>query len=62
MYEYKFEKIELSKLSGKPKESYHEVIQQNARKGWRLVQIFAPGVGAYGSAAYYEAIFEKRID
>ncbi|MBS4213751.1 MULTISPECIES: DUF4177 domain-containing protein [Neobacillus] len=62
MYEYKFERIELSKLSGKPKEDYHEIIQQNAKNGWRLVQIFAPGIAAYGSAAYYEAIFERKVD
>jgi hypothetical protein len=28
--------------------------------GWRLVQIFAPGVAAFGAAKYYELIFERE--
>lgn len=61
MYEYKFEKIELSKWSSKPKEEYQDVINKYANEGWRLVQIFAPGIAAYGSAAYYEIIFERPL-
>jgi hypothetical protein len=30
--------------------------------GWRLVQIFAPGVAAFGAAKYYELIFERGTD
>ena len=29
--------------------------------GWRLVQIFAPGVVAFGAARYYEFIFEEEV-
>ena len=36
-------------------------IEDRARKGWRLVQIFAPGVGPYGAAKYYELIFERPV-
>ncbi|WP_141433510.1 DUF4177 domain-containing protein [Bacillus sp. 03113] len=61
MYKYKFEKIELSKWSSKPKEEYQDVINKYANEGWRLVQIFAPGIAAYGSAAYYEIIFERPL-
>ena len=59
MFEYKFEKVEIGKWSGKPKAEYQEIIEQHAKDGWRLVQIFAPGTAAYGSAAYYEIIFER---
>ena len=35
-------------------------MHQHARDGWRLVQIFAPGVAAFGAAKYYELIFERE--
>ena len=61
MFEYKFVRGELRSglIKHKPKEDYHEIIKTHARQGWRLVQIFAPSVGAYGVAGYYELIFEK---
>ena len=36
-------------------------MHQHARDGWRLVQIFAPGVAAFGAAKYYEFIFEREV-
>ena len=57
--EYKFVKLELGFWSGKPKENYREIINEHAREGWRLVQIFAPGTGPFGFASYFEIIFEK---
>lgn len=44
------------------REQYQETIRQYARQGWRLVQIFAPSIGAYGSSLYYELIFERPIE
>ena len=41
--------------------NYQDVIHGYARDGWRLVQIFAPGVGGYGAAKYYELIFEREM-
>jgi hypothetical protein len=35
-------------------------VHEHARDGWRLVQIFAPGVAAFGAAKYYELIFERE--
>lgn len=63
MYEYKFEKIGLKSgfLTKKPKEDYHGIIEKHAREGWRLVQIFAPGISGYGTAAHYEIIFEREL-
>jgi hypothetical protein len=40
--------------------AYEEVVHEQARDGWRLVQIFAPGVAAFGAAKYYELIFEHE--
>lgn len=42
------------------KQGYQDVIHQHARDGRRLVQIFAPGVGGYGAANYYEIILERE--
>ena len=41
------------------KGDYKKIINEHAREGWRLVQIFSPGTGPYGSASYFEIIFEK---
>lgn len=62
MYEYKFVKVSLktSFTGTKPIEDYHEIIEHHAKEGWRLVQIFAPGIKAYGAAGFYEIIFERQ--
>jgi hypothetical protein len=62
MYEYKFIEIELKQgfLKSESKEDYRKIIQDHAEEGWRLVQIFAPGTGAYGAASKFELIFEKE--
>ena len=64
-FEYKF--VRLGEYSGsaifgvhdKARNAYEEVVHDHARDGWRLVQIFAPGVAAFGAAKYYELIFER---
>ncbi|KEQ22261.1 DUF4177 domain-containing protein [Paenibacillus tyrfis] len=61
MYEYKFVKIDLKLFGNTPKQEYHEIIENHAKEGWRLVQIFAPGTSTYGAASYFEIIFEKAI-
>jgi hypothetical protein len=62
MYVYKFVRLHLRFFSGKPERDYRHVVEDYARQGWRLVQIFAPGTGAYGSAKYFELIFERKVD
>jgi len=57
--EYKFVRLELGSWSGKPKGDYREIINEHAREGWRLVQIFAPATAGPGRATYFEIIFEK---
>jgi hypothetical protein len=60
-YEYKFVRlgegwIQVRKAG---RDDYQRIVHEHAREGWRLVQIFAPGVGGYGAAKYYELIFER---
>ncbi|ELK45628.1 DUF4177 domain-containing protein [Halobacillus sp. ACCC02827] len=60
MYEHKFIKLELSSLRRKPENDYHEVVHEQAKDGWELVQIFAPGSSSYGIPSYYELIFKRQ--
>mgnify|MGYP002735391512 CR=1 FL=1 len=62
-YEYKFVRLGEGWFGVRDsgKEQYKETIEEHAKDGWRLVQIFAPGTGAYGIAKYYELILEREI-
>jgi hypothetical protein len=65
-YRYKFVRLGENRASAifgvqdKERNAYEDVVHQHARNGWRLVQIFAPGVAAFGAAKYYELIFERE--
>lgn len=65
-YEYKFVRLgeyagsALFGVSDKARNAYEDVVREHARDGWRLVQIFAPGVAVFGAAKYYELIFERE--
>jgi hypothetical protein len=65
-YEYKFVRIgeyagsALFGVRDKERNAYESIVHDHAREGWRLVQIFAPGVAAFGAARYYELIFERE--
>jgi len=65
-FEYKFVRIGENRLStffgvqDKARKGYEALVHDHAREGWRLVQIFAPGVAAFGAAKYYELIFERE--
>ena len=62
-YEYKFVRLGEGKMyvSDEAKETYQQVIGEHAKEGWRLVQIFAPGIGGAGSGAprFYEIVLER---
>jgi hypothetical protein len=62
-YEYKF--VRLGEgwfyVKSEAKDDYQKEVERHAREGWRLVQIFAPGIGGYGSAKYYELILEREV-
>lgn len=65
-FEYRFARLGESSGSAlfgvhdKARNAYEEVVREHARDGWRLVQIFAPGIAAFGAAKYYELIFERE--
>jgi hypothetical protein len=61
-YEYKFVRLGEGIMAARKeaKQTYQDVIRQHARDGWRLVQVFAPGIGGYGSAEYFEIILERE--
>ena len=46
----------------RPQEDYHRIIDDYAREGWRLVQVFAPSVVVLtgGTPSYFELIFERE--
>ena len=61
MYDYQFHKVELSALTGRPKEDYEQLIHDYAKEGWRL-HTFAPlGYGAGGQHLAIQLIFEKEV-
>ncbi len=62
-YEYKFVRLGEGWMGVRRegRESYQSVIHDHARDGWRLVQIFAPGTGGYGTAKYFEIVLEREI-
>jgi hypothetical protein len=65
-YEYKFVRLGEGRTSAlfgagdTARKGYQDVVDEHAREGWRLVQIFAPSVAAFGAAKYYELIFERE--
>jgi hypothetical protein len=66
-YEYEFVRLQetRSRWWGKMPaqaalDGYQEVVHQHAKQGWRLVQIFAPGLPSSGIAHYFELIFERE--
>ena len=58
-YQYKYVKIKRKIFSGWEK-NYQEVIDQHAKDGWRLVEMFAPAIHGYGSATHVDLVFEKK--
>jgi len=62
-YEYRFVKVEL-KLgwsTDEPRQDYHRIIEDHAREGWRLVEIFAPATTGTGWSSYFEVILERPL-
>lgn len=56
-YEYKF-----VLLDDHRKQMYHETTEAYAQRGWRLIQVLAPGSGGrWGGSDYVELVFERPI-
>lgn len=62
-FEYKFVRLGEGWIgvNRDARNNYQEEVHKHARDGWRLVQIFAPGVGGYGCAKYYELVLERPL-
>ncbi len=62
-YEYQFVRLGegWGSVRKEARQTYQQAVEQYAREGWRLVQIFAPGIGVYGAAGYYELILERQL-
>ena len=62
-YEYKFVRLGKGWFCVKRSaiDQYQQVVTEHAQQGWRLVQVFAPSVGSYGLAKYFELIFERQL-
>ncbi|WP_026582680.1 DUF4177 domain-containing protein [Bacillus sp. J33] len=61
MYDYKFIKVQVGVLSGKPKENYEDIIRVYAQEGWRLHTFQPLPFGAGGQALEIQLIFEKEL-
>ena len=63
-YEYEFVRLGEGWMSAKKEasEGYQQAVHDHAREGWRLVEVFAPSMGAYGMSKYYELIFEREVE
>jgi uncharacterized protein DUF4177 len=65
-YEYKFVRLGEGRGSAifgvhaRKVAAYQSVVHEHAQQGWRLVHVFAPGMAIYGTAKYYELIFERE--
>ena len=61
-YEYKIVRVGegAQQIRRTALKEYEKVINENAEEGWRLVQVFAPGIGYKGSPKYFDVILEKK--
>lgn len=61
-YEYDFVKVDMKGFAtAKPTQDWQAIVKDYAAQGWRLQQIFSPPVTGYGSAQWFELIFEREI-
>jgi hypothetical protein len=42
-------------------QQYQQIVTEYAQQGWRLVQILAPSIAAYGIAKYFGLAFECQL-
>ncbi|HEX9794230.1 MAG TPA: DUF4177 domain-containing protein [Planctomycetota bacterium] len=62
-FEFKFVRLGEGWLAARKKgiSSYQAEVHAHAKDGWRLAQVFAPSMGAYGASKYFELIFERPV-
>ncbi|MCS7459420.1 DUF4177 domain-containing protein [Paenibacillus doosanensis] len=59
MYEYKYVETSLGGIFTSAK--HRETIDENAKEGWKLVQVLPTNYNGYGKPTSYEIIFERLI-
>ena len=59
MYEYKYVEAQLGGFFTEA--NHREIINENAREGWRLVQVLPTHYNGHGKPTQYEIIFERKI-
>ena len=61
-YQYKIVRVGegVHGIKKRASNEYKKVIAEHAKRGWRLVQVFAPGLGHRGKPRYYEVILERE--
>ncbi|UKS29054.1 DUF4177 domain-containing protein [Paenibacillus sp. HWE-109] len=59
MYEYKYVETSLGGFFSSAK--HRETIDENAKEGWRLVQVLPTNYNGHGKPMAYEIIFERLI-
>ncbi|TXK76118.1 DUF4177 domain-containing protein [Paenibacillus sp. N3.4] len=59
MYEYKYVETSLGGFFSSA--THRETIDENARAGWRLVQVLPTNYNGHGKPTAYEIIFERPI-
>jgi hypothetical protein len=60
MYEYEYVNTNLGGLFTEA--THHNIIDEYAKKGWRLVQVLPMAYNSHGKPTDYEIIFERKID
>jgi len=59
MYEYKYVTCTLGDFFSDA--NHHEIIEENSKDGWRLVQVLPIYYNGHGKPTDYEIIFERKI-
>jgi len=59
MYEYKYVSCTLGDFFSEA--NHREIINENAKDGWRLVQVLPIYYNGHGKPTDYEIIFEREI-
>jgi len=59
MYEYKYVETSLGGFFSSA--THRETIDENAKKGWKLVQVLPTNYNGHGKPTAYEIIFERLI-
>jgi hypothetical protein len=60
MYEYNYVEATLGGFFTEA--NHHEIIDEYAKKGWRLVQVLPMYYNSNGKPTDYEIIFERKIE